>query len=63
MDDVFQTLVAFHRLLNPQGRLLLTTPNLNYLRLKLLGESVLGGAHLSRTDPLVLKHQLEKVWI
>ncbi|WNZ27683.1 class I SAM-dependent methyltransferase [Leptolyngbya sp. NK1-12] len=47
-DDVTQTLKEFYRILKPNARLLLTTPNPDYLRLKLTGGSVLGGAHVSQ---------------
>jgi len=46
--DVITSLIEFYRILRPNGVLLLTTPNPNYLRLKLTGGSVLGGAHLSQ---------------
>jgi ubiquinone/menaquinone biosynthesis C-methylase UbiE len=46
-DDVVQTLQEFYRVIKPQGRLLLTTPNPDYLRWKLLGGGVLGGPHVS----------------
>ncbi len=59
--DVIQTLTEFYRVLKPQGRLLLTTPNPNYLRLKLTGGSVLGGAHVSQHYPSSLKRLLEQV--
>jgi len=59
--DVIQTLKEFYRLLKPQGRLLLTTPNPNYLRLKLTGGSVLGGAHVSQHHSSELKQILEQI--
>lgn len=60
-DDVLQTLREFHRLIKPGGRLLLTTPNPNYLLLKLTGKSVIGGAHVSEHYPKQLKKELEKI--
>jgi 2-polyprenyl-3-methyl-5-hydroxy-6-metoxy-1,4-benzoquinol methylase len=57
-EDVSKTLQEFRRLLKPQGRLLLTTPNPNYLRLKLTNGSVLGGAHVSQHYPNQLKQDL-----
>lgn len=48
MSDVQKTVEEFRRVLRPGGVLLLTTPNPDYLRLKLTGRSVLGGAHLSQ---------------
>lgn len=60
-EDVVQTLQEFYRLLKPQGRLLLTTPNPDYLRLKLTGGSVIGGAHLSQHHPYEFKKTLEKI--
>ncbi|MGL5874479.1 MAG: class I SAM-dependent methyltransferase [Xenococcaceae cyanobacterium] len=60
-EDVLQTLQEFYRLLKPEGKLLLTTPNPNYLRLKLTGGSVLGGAHVSQHYPQKLTQQLKKI--
>ncbi len=60
-DEVLKTLQEFYRIIRPGGRLLLTTPNPNYLRLKLTGGSVLGGAHVSQHYPADLKQQLESV--
>lgn len=57
-EDVAQTIAEFYRLLKPHGKLLLTTPNPEYLRLKLTNGSVLGGAHVSEHYPANLKHQL-----
>lgn len=59
--DVLETLQEFYRLLKPQGKLLLTTPNPNYIRLKLTGGSVLGGAHVSQHHPTKLKRTLEQM--
>nr|RNJ65927.1 MAG: methyltransferase domain-containing protein [Leptolyngbya sp. IPPAS B-1204] len=59
-QDVTQTLCEFYRILRPGGRLLLTTPNPNYLLLLLTGRSVLGGAHVSQHYPKELKKQLEE---
>jgi ubiquinone/menaquinone biosynthesis C-methylase UbiE len=58
-DDVLQTLKEFYRVIKPNGRLLLTTPNPNYLKLKLTGGTVLGGAHVSQHYPEDLKKDLE----
>jgi ubiquinone/menaquinone biosynthesis C-methylase UbiE len=60
-DDVVKTLTEFYRLLKPEGRLLLTTPNPNYIRLKLTGKTVLGGAHVSQHYPSELKRQLAQI--
>lgn len=60
-DEVLKTLQEFYRIIRPGGRLLLTTPNPNYLRLKLTGGSVLGGAHVSQHYPADLKQQLKSV--
>ena len=60
-QDVTQTLKEFYRVLKSQGRLLMTTPNPDYIRLKLTGGSVLGGAHVSQHYPSVLKHLLEQI--
>jgi SAM-dependent methyltransferase len=47
-DLVYPTLCEFFRLLRLRGRLLLTTPNPRYLKHRLKGTSVLGGAHISQ---------------
>jgi len=60
-DEVLKTLQELYRIIKPGGRLLITTPNPNYLRLKLTGGSVLGGAHVSQHYPSDLKQQLESV--
>lgn len=60
-DDVIQTLKEFYRILKPEGRLLLTTPNPNYLLLQLTGKSVLGGAHLSQHYPADLSKLLKEI--
>lgn len=58
-EDVQQTLYEFHRVLKPGGSLLLTTPNPNYIVLKLTGKSVIGGPHVSEHYPQKLKQQLK----
>jgi ubiquinone/menaquinone biosynthesis C-methylase UbiE len=60
-DDVIQTLKEFNRILKPEGRLLLTTPNPNYLLLQLTGRSVLGGAHVSQHYPADLGKLLGEI--
>ncbi len=60
-DDVNQTLKEFYRILKPEGRLLLTTPNPNYLLLQLTGRSVLGGAHVSQHYPADLSERLKEL--
>lgn len=60
-EDVMPTLSEFFRVLKPGGRLLLTTPNPNYVRLKLTGGSVLGGAHLSEHYQNQLSGKLKDV--
>lgn len=57
-DQVDGTLCEFFRLLKPKAVLLLTTPNPRYLRNKLNGTSVLGGAHLSQHYPESLRRRL-----
>jgi hypothetical protein len=47
--------------MKPEGRLLLTTPNPNYLLLKLTGRSVLGGAHVSQHYPADLIEILKEI--
>jgi len=60
-DEVLQTLREFYRVLKPGGRVLLTTPNPNYLKLKVTGGSVLGGAHVSEHYPEDLKKELDGI--
>lgn len=60
-QDVDQTLREFFRLLKPGGNLLLTTPNPNYLVLKLTGKSVIGGPHVSEHYINNLRKQLKEV--
>jgi len=59
--DVLPTLQEFYRVIRLGGRLLLTTPNPNYIKLKITGGSVLGGAHVSQHYPAELKKELEVV--
>lgn len=56
--DVDPTLCEFQRILKIGGRLLMTTPNPNSLKLRMRGGSVLGQAHLTQHDPAVLKLRL-----
>ena len=60
-DDVDSTLREFYRLIKPGGSLFLTTPNPNYLLLKLTGKSVLGNSHLSAHFPKELEKKLNKI--
>lgn len=59
-EDMESTLTEFFRVLRSGGQLLLTTPNPDYIRLKLSGRSVLGGAHLSEHRPKALKKILKE---
>lgn len=62
VEDVIQTLQEFYRVIKPKGRLLLTTPNPNYLRLKITGASVLDDeAHVSQHYASDLKQELAEV--
>ena len=56
--DVDKTLCEFNRVLKIGGKLLLTTPNPNYLKSKILGQSVYGVSHLTQHFPKILKHRL-----
>lgn len=56
--DVDPTLCEFQRVLRVGGRLLLTTPNPSYIRLKLTGRSVYGPGHLTQHYPNVLRTRL-----
>lgn len=60
-DHVFPTLCEFFRLLRLKGILLLTTPNPLYLKNRLSGASVLGGAHISQHRHRNLRRRLEDV--
>jgi len=60
-DLVFLTLCEFFRLLRLKGQLLLTTPNPRYLKHRLAGTSVLGGAHISQHYIGNLKRRLKDV--
>ena len=59
--DVTPTLVEFYRILKIKGRLLLTTPNPDYIRLKLTGGTVLHGAHLSAHNHKELSKELNDI--
>jgi SAM-dependent methyltransferase len=58
---VFPTLCELFRLLRLGGLLLLTTPNPHYLKNKLYGTSVLGGAHVSQHHIATLRRRLGDV--
>ena len=60
-DRVDAALCEFFRLLRLKGVLLLTTPNPHYLKNILLGQSVLGGAHLSQHYSGSLRVRLRKI--
>jgi ubiquinone/menaquinone biosynthesis C-methylase UbiE len=60
-EDVHKTLNELFRILTPGGKLLLTTPNPGYLLLKIKGESVLGGSHVSEHFADKLKQRLTDV--
>lgn len=60
-SDVEPTLKEFYRVLKTPGRLLLTTPNPKYIRLKLRRGSVIGGAHLSEHNPEDLLIKLQRI--
>ncbi len=58
-QDVDKTLAEMFRTLKIGGRLLLTTPNPNDIKLRLRKQSVLGGAHVSQHFPDALKIKLK----
>jgi SAM-dependent methyltransferase len=60
-SDIDTSLAEFFRVIRCKGRLLLTTPNPDYIRLKLTGKRVKGGAHLSEHYRNELRERLEKV--
>lgn len=57
--DVDKTLCEFQRVLKIGGRLLLTTPNPNYIKNKITGMSVYGVSHLTQHFPEVLRFRLQ----
>jgi ubiquinone/menaquinone biosynthesis C-methylase UbiE len=57
--DVDKTLCEFQRVLKIGGRLLLTTPNPNYIKNKITGSSVYGPSHLTQHFPKVLRFTLQ----
>lgn len=57
--DVDKTLCEFQRVLKIGGRLLLTTPNPNYIKNKITGASVYGPSHLTQHFPKVLRFRLQ----
>lgn len=59
--DVDITFREFHRVLIPGGTLILTTPNPDYIRLKITGGSVIGDAHMSQHYPDDLVKRLERL--
>jgi 2-polyprenyl-3-methyl-5-hydroxy-6-metoxy-1,4-benzoquinol methylase len=60
-DLVFPTLCEFFRLLRLKGRLLMTTPNPQYLKNRLTGATVLGEKHVSQHRPRSLRRRLEDI--
>jgi predicted SAM-dependent methyltransferase len=57
-SHVDPTLCEFQRVLKVGGRLLMTTPNPHYLRLKCQRSTVYQDSHLTQHFPRVLKHRL-----
>lgn len=57
--DVDKTLCEFQRVLRIGGRLLLTTPNPNYIKNKLNRTSVYNVSHLTQHFPRVLRFRLQ----
>jgi SAM-dependent methyltransferase len=57
-SDVDPTLCEFQRILKIGGRLLLTTPNPNSIKMRVRGGSVFGVAHLTQHFPRLLRHRL-----
>ena len=60
-EDGITTLKEFHRVLRAKGRLLMTTPYPDYLKLALTGRSTVGGAHLSAHYPKQLSVLMNEV--
>lgn len=59
--DVDKTLAEIFRVLKVGGKILLTTPNPGYIKLKLRGGSVLGGSHVSQHHHNTLKIKLKMI--
>lgn len=57
-SDVDKTLCEFQRILKIGGKLLLTTPNPNYLKSRIKKESIYGISHLSQHFPKLLRSRL-----
>jgi ubiquinone/menaquinone biosynthesis C-methylase UbiE len=56
--DIKPTLKEFYRILRSNGLLMITTPNPTGIIMKLKGNSVIGGAHLSEHKAVTLKTTL-----
>lgn len=56
--DVDRTICEFQRVLRIGGRLLLTTPNPTYVRLRVTGMSVYGPGHLTQHHAPILRRRL-----
>jgi cyclopropane fatty-acyl-phospholipid synthase-like methyltransferase len=56
--DVDSTLAEFQRILEIGGRLLMTTPNPNSLKMRLKGRTVFGRSHLTQHHPDALRMRL-----
>jgi ubiquinone/menaquinone biosynthesis C-methylase UbiE len=57
--DVDMTICEFQRVLTVGGRLILTTPNPSYVRLRLTGMSVYGPGHLTQHHAHILRTRLK----
>lgn len=60
-NDVTQTFTEIFRILKVGGRFLLTTPNPEDIKRKIMHSSILGGAHLSQHFQKALKLQLQMI--
>jgi len=58
-SDVDPSLCEFQRVLKIGGRLLMTTPNPQYLKNKFLGQSVFCTSHLTQHHPRILRLRLQ----
>jgi ubiquinone/menaquinone biosynthesis C-methylase UbiE len=58
-SDVDRSICEFQRVLSVGGRLLLTTPNPNYLKNRIKHSSIYSVSHLTQHFPSVLKHRLK----
>ena len=57
-QDVDSTIYEFHRILRVGGRVILTTPNPNAIKLRMLRRSIYGPGHLTQHHASILRTRL-----